>query len=464
VLGRFKFNRLQDVCFGEFNEKINVVFKAILNYVSDISVTILVESLCKFVGSSNALVLEHLNIAAFTHKNLEVTEIGMLHIEEQEQKERLSSLKSAFGFSELMFLSTCNRVEFTFCTDQIVSQSLLTAVFETLYPNFTKTQIETFSSSAELTSGIQAVNHILNVASSIDSMVIGEREIITQVRSAFERCRSNGLTGDLIRLAMRYTIETAKKVYTETSIAKKPVSVVSLAYHRLRDMNISLDARILIIGAGMTNTNMSRFLKKHGFTKFVVFNRTLSKAEKLAHDLHGQALPLSALDSYSEGFDVIISCTGADSHIITPEIYHNLLAGDEGRKVVIDIALPQDLDPQIIESHNVTHISVNVLQKISNENLKERSKEIAHVESIITASLEEFKQIHRIREVEIAMREVPEKVKEIRSIAVNEIFKKDIDMLDENSKDVLEKVLGYMEKKYMSVPMIMAKEILINKD
>jgi hypothetical protein len=89
VLGRFKFNRLQDVCFGEFNEKINVVFKAILNYVSDISVTILVESLCKFVGSSNALVLEHLNIAAFTHKNLEVTEIGMLHIEEQEQKESL---------------------------------------------------------------------------------------------------------------------------------------------------------------------------------------------------------------------------------------------------------------------------------------------------------------------------------------------------------------------------------------
>jgi len=382
VLGRFKFNRLQDVCFGEFNEKFNVIFKAILNYVSDISMTILVESLCKFVGSSNALVLEHLNIAAFTHKNLEVTEIGMLHIEEQEQKERLSSLKSAFG------------------------------------------------------------------------------------------CRSNGLTGDLIRLVMRHTIETAKKVYTETSIAKKPVSVVSLAYHRLRDMNISLDARILIIGAGMTNTNMSRFLKKHGFTKFAVFNRTLSKAEKLAHDLHGQALPLSALDSYSEGFDVIISCTGADCHIITPEIYHNLLGGDEGRKVVIDIALPQDLDPQIIESHNVTHISVNVLQKISNENLKERSKEIAHVESIITASLEEFKQtsleefkqIHRIREVEIAMREVPEKVKEIRSTAVNEIFKKDIDMLDENSKDVLEKVLGYMEKKYMSVPMIMAKEILINKD
>jgi glutamyl-tRNA reductase len=464
VLGRFKFNRLQDVSFGEFNQKIPVVFKAILNYVSDISVTILVESLCKFVVSSNALVLEHLYIAAFTHKNLEVSEVGMLHIEEQEQKERLSSVKTACGFSELMFLSTCNRVEFIFCTDQIVSHSLLHTVFETLYPHFTKNQTETFATNAELSGGIQAVNHMLNVASSIDSMVIGEREIITQVRSAFERCRSNGLTGDLIRLVMRHTIETAKKVYTETSIATKPVSVVSLAYHRLRDMNISLDARILLIGAGMTNTNMSRFLKKHGFKKFVVFNRTLSKAEKLAHDLHGLALPLSALDTYSEGFDVIISCTGADSHIITTEIYQNLLAGDKDRKVVIDIALPQDLDPEIIASNNVTHISVNVLQKISNENLKERSKEIAHVENIIAASLEDFKQIHRIRKVEIAMREVPEKVKEIRSTAVNEIFKKDIDMLDEHSKDVLEKVIGYMEKKYMSVPMIMAKEILINKD
>ncbi len=452
------------MCFGEFNQKINAVFIAILNYMADTSMTKLVESLRKFAKSNYSVVIEHLYIAAFTHKNLEVNEIGMLHIEEHDQKERLTSLKSKFGFSELMFLSTCNRVEFIFCTENIISQNLLGVFFETLYPHFTKDQLLTFSNNAELSKGIQAVNHLFSVASSIDSMVIGEREIITQVRGAFDRCRSNGLTGDMIRLLMRHTIETAKKVYTETSIATKPVSVVSLAYHRLRDLNISLDARFLIIGAGVTNTNMSRFLKKHGFKKFVVFNRTLSKAEKLAGDLHGKALPLYELANFSGGFDVIISCTGADSHIITPEIYNTLLAGEESRKVVIDISLPQDLDPQIIHSHNVTHVSVNVLQKISNDNLKERSKEITHVENILASSLEEFKQIHRIREVEIAMREVPRKVKEIRSNAVNEIFKKDIDLLDENSKEVLKKVLGYMEKKYMSVPMIMAKEILINKN
>jgi glutamyl-tRNA reductase len=131
---------------------------------------------------------------------------------------------------------------------------------------------------------------------------------------------------------------------------------------------------------------------------------------------------------------------------------------------VIDIALPQDLDPQIEQSYPVTHISVNVLQKISNENLKERTKEIAHVEMILNQAMEDFETLYRTRKVELAMREVPEKVKEIRSTAVNEIFKKEIENMDDQSREVLEKVLGYMEKKYMSVPMIMAKDILINKN
>jgi glutamyl-tRNA reductase len=335
--------------------------------------------------------------------------------------------------------------------------------FQTLYPEFTNEQIGHFAHRGDIYKGINAVEHMLSVASSIDSMVVGEREIITQVRNAFDTSRKLNLTGDFIRLVMRHTIETAKRVYTETSIATKPVSVVSLAYHKLRDMNIPLDARVLIIGAGVTNTNMSRFLKKHGFKKFVVFNRTLSKAESLANDLHGKALPLTALVDYKEGFDVIIACTGADTHIITPEIYRSLLNGEEGRKVVIDIALPSDLDPQIVADHHVTHISVDVLQKISNENLKERSKEIQHVEEIISEALFDFKHIQKVRTVELAMRDVPEKVKEIRSTAMNEVFKNDLATLDDHSKEVLEKIIGYMEKKYMSMPMLMAKEILLKK-
>jgi glutamyl-tRNA reductase len=405
--------------------------------------------------------LDQFHIIAFTHRNLELNDIGQLHIEESKQEERLQTLAAALKLDELMFLSTCNRVEFIFCTKKEVDFNFVMKFFETLYPEFTREQIGHFAHRGDQFKGIGAVEHMLSVASSIDSMVVGEREIITQVRNSFEASKKMNLTGDFIRLVLRHTIETAKRVYTETSIATKPVSVVSLAYHKLRDMNIPLDARILIIGAGVTNTNMSKFLRKHGFKKFTVYNRTLSKAENLAKDLRGEAFSLTELDNHSNGFDVIITCTGSEGHIITPDTYSKLLKEDNDRKVVIDLALPQDLHPEIVENNPVTHISIDVLQKISNENLKERSKEIQHVEEIISEALFDFKHIQKMRSVEIAMRDVPQKVKEIKSTAMNEVFKNDLAELDDHSREVLEKVIEYMEKKYMSVPMIMAKEILL---
>jgi glutamyl-tRNA reductase len=405
--------------------------------------------------------LDQFHIIAFTHRNLELNDIGQLHIEESKQEERLQTLAAALKLDELMFLSTCNRVEFIFCTKREVDFNFVMKFFETLYPEFTREQIGHFAHRGDQFKGIGAVEHMLSVASSIDSMVVGEREIITQVRNSFDASKKMKLTGDFIRLVLRHTIETAKRVYTETSIATKPVSVVSLAYHKLRDMNIPLDARILIIGAGVTNTNMSKFLRKHGFKKFTVYNRTLSKAENLAKDLRGEAFSLTELDNHSNGFDVIITCTGSEGHIITPDTYSKLLKEDNDRKVVIDLALPQDLHPTIVEAHPVTHISIDVLQKISNENLKERSKEIQHVEEIISDALFDFKHIQKMRSVEIAMRDVPQKVKEIKSTAMNEVFKNDLAELDDHSREVLEKVIEYMEKKYMSVPMIMAKEILL---
>ena len=407
--------------------------------------------------------LDQFHIIAFTHRNLDIKDVGTLHIEDDKQQVRLGNLKDFLQLDELMFLSTCNRVEFIFRADRKVDFHFLMSFFKNLYPELSHDKIGYFAHGCDTYNGLNAVEHILAVASSIDSMVVGEREIITQVRNAFESSKKLNLTGDFIRLVLRHTIETAKRVYTETSIATKPVSVVSLAYHNLREMNIPLDARILIIGAGATNTNMSRFLRKHGFKNFVVFNRTLSKAESLAKDLHGRAFDLAALDTFSEGFDVIISCTGADSHIITPELYSNLLQGEKTRKVVIDIALPQDLHPQIVIDNNVQHISVDILQKISNENLKERSKEIQHVEEIIAEALFDFKHIQKVRSVEIAMRDVPEKVKAIKATAMNEVFKNELAALDDTSKEVLEKIIGYMEKKYMSMPMLMAKEILLKK-
>ncbi len=405
--------------------------------------------------------LEQFHILAFTHKNMDVSEVGKLHIELDKQREVLSVFKQRMEINELMFLSTCNRVEFLFCTAKIVDENFIQNFFQTLYPHYETSQISNFENAVESYSGVLAIEHILQVASSIDSMIVGEREIITQVRNAFDTSKEMGLTGDFIRVVMRHTVETAKRVYTETSIANKPVSVVALAYHTLRDMDISLDARVLMIGAGMTNSNMAKFLRKHGFKNFTVFNRTVEKSEALAKDLHGSGYGLDTLHTFEKGFDIIITCTGSEAPIITPEIYTHLLQGEKTKKVVIDIAIPHDLDAEIVKNNHVTHISIDYLQKISDRNLLERSKEIVHVEQILSDAVESFMYIHKMRQVEIAMREVPNMVKDIRATAVNEVFKKELQTLDDDSREVLDKIIGYMEKKYMSMPMKLAKEIML---
>lgn len=384
-----------------------------------------------------------------------------MHIDKDLQRERLHTVKDLHEISELFFLSTCNRVELTFVKNKEVDDSFVRSLLQTTFPNLSEYDLNDFAEKVEIYSGTSAVEHALAVASSIDSMIVGEREIITQVRLAYEHCRDLKLTGDLIRILMKQVIQTAKKVYTETNIATKPVSVVSLAFHQLKKLNISLDARILVVGAGMTNTTMCRFLKKHGFTKFAVFNRSFEKAKQFASEIKGEAFSLNELKYYDKGFDVIITCTGADYHLITPELYDAVLQGEKSNKIIIDLAIPQDLDPAILENNDITYISVDFLQKISNQNLKERSKEIQHVEKILATSLLEFDNLLKERNVELAMKTVPQSIKEIKNTAFSEVFKNDLDSLDEHSKEVLEKIIGYMEKKYISGPMKLAKEIIL---
>lgn len=404
--------------------------------------------------------MNNINVIAFTHKNLEVNNIGLLHIGDDMLSERLYGLKNALHFDEIMFLSTCNRVEFIFVTNDFVDKNYIQFFLAALYPDFENELLNHFVSVAHHFEGTEAVAHILRVATSIDSMVVGEREIITQVRSAFESCRRFGLTGDTIRILMRHTIETAKVVYTQTAIATNPVSIVSLAYNRLRDTAFPLDSRIIIVGAGSTNTTFSKFLLKHGFNNFTVFNRTFANAEKLAKEVKGKAFPLSELSNFQGGFDILITCTGSEDAIITPEIYSALLNGDEHKKVIVDLSIPCDTAAEVIEQFNVTHISVSDLKEISELNLQRRIQEVHHVQNMLDSALSEFNKIYRQRQVEVAMRSVPDKVKEIRA-TTHAVFAKELEGLDPKAAEVIEKMMAFMEKKYLSVPMKMAKEILV---
>jgi glutamyl-tRNA reductase len=399
-------------------------------------------------------------IIAFTHKTTDINEIGKLHIDETQLQARLEHLKSVSGVEELQYLSTCNRVEFMLSSNGNIDNAFLKLFFGAFDLTWKEAEINWAINNAQVFEGEEALRHLFNVASSIDSLVVGEREIITQVRNSYEKCSSLNLTGDLIRLAIKRTIEVAKDVYTNTNIARNPVSVVSLAYRKLRALNVKQDARFLIIGSGVTNTTMAKYLKKHEFANFSVFNRTLENAQKLADELKGKAYPLSELINFKQGFDIIVTCTGAAESVITPEIYKSLVGEDRSKKIVIDLAIPNDLDAEILKNYDVNLIAVNNLQEVAKENLLARELEMQACNQIIERNIEEFKQIIKTRKVEIAMSEVPKKMKAIRETA-NEVFAKELESLDAQSKETLDKILSYMEKKYISVPMKMAKEILI---
>jgi glutamyl-tRNA reductase len=227
-------------------------------------------------------------------------------------------------------------------------------------------------------------------------------------------------------------------------------------------MHLCANARVLIIGAGETNQNISKYLQKHKFSNFAVFNRTLSKAKQLAADLNGEAYNLEALKGYKKGFDVIITCTSSTEPIITTEIYQSLLNGDTDKKTIVDLAVPNDTAPEVVQNFPVNFIEVHSLNEVAKNNLQERYQELVHAEEIIKNNIAEFTGMLKQRRIELAMRQVPEKIKEIRNTAINSVFADEVQGMDQQNREILEKVINYMEKKYISVPMIMAKDILIN--
>lgn len=405
------------------------------------------------------ITVKRFSVIAFTHTGIGLDKLRHFHLEQLEVREKMTQLKAALDLQEIMYLSTCNRVEIIFVTDHEVNLSFVENLIQHFNSEWDSTRINTVAKKSRFWSGINAVNHLIEVASSLDSMVLGEREIITQVRNAYEYAHKHQLSGDTIRVVIRQTIETAKKVYTETSIAKKSVSVVSLAYQTFSALAIPLDARIVIIGSGVTNQNLAKFLVKGGYRNFTVFNRTLNRAEKLATTIGGKAKRLSTLPDFNEGFDVLISCTGSSDAIIDRTVYRKILK-DKKKKTIIDLAIPEDIALEIIEKYNVNYISIKSIKKVSDKNLAERKKELLKARQIIFEALEDFKQIFKMRQMERKMQSIPKKVKEIRSVAVNSVFSRELENLDEESKEVLEKILNYMEKKYVSIPMLMAKEML----
>jgi glutamyl-tRNA reductase len=404
--------------------------------------------------------LSSYNIITITHKSTPLKNIGNFVLpnmdDEVALQQQLERIKKALELKELLYVATCNRVLFLFTTFKPVDDRFVHAFENLVYPNLpVKTSLK---ASASIYRGNSAITHLLEVASSVDSLVIGEREILRQLRLAYERCKKMGTTGDSIRMAIQLAVETAKKVYSTTRIGQKAVSVVSLAIRQLLAKNPSKDARIVLVGAGQTNTLVGKFLLKYGFTNCTVFNRSIENAQTLATMLKGTAYTLEALPQYKQGFDIMIVCTGATEPVITPSLYKQLLQDETDYKLLIDLSIPNNIDASIPKNHTTHYIEIDGLKELVNENLAFREKEVSNVHVIINERVAEFRNIYKGRQVELALKDLPAQVKAIRKHALTSVFKDEVSSLDTEAQDLIERMMQYMEKRCIAIPMQAAKE------
>lgn len=407
--------------------------------------------------------LDGYHILTLTHRDASLETIGQAIAPGDDAPQTLQTLKADFGWDELLYLATCNRVTYLFYSQAPVDEDLADKVLRHIRPELSAQVSQNVAGQMRLLHGVEAVRHLFEVAGSMDSLVVGEREIIRQLREAYDRSHAWNLTGDHLRLLMRFTIETAKEIYTQTGIGQKALSVVALAFAEMQKSHLPAEARILLVGAGQTNALFAKFLVKYGYQNVTVFNRTVEKAEALAQQFSGgRALPFDALEYYSEGFDALIVCTGATHPVITPALYQSLLAGETSRKTVVDLSVPNNVDKHILAHHPVQFIEIENLRATARENLAHRERERTKAEDIISQRIYAYRALWHERQVERSLAHIPDEVRAVKERAVNEVFGKEFAQLDTASQELMLKMLGYMEKKCVAIPMKAAKAIALH--
>ncbi|MDB5227917.1 MAG: Glutamyl-tRNA reductase [Bacteroidota bacterium] len=411
--------------------------------------------------------MQHYKVVTITHKTTKVQRLKDYLLTDSDVSDfpanRLRELKESFSMNELLYLNTCNRVTFFFTHDKKIDTKFLKDLFVYINPHFNKELLNLHLSKALVFEGEDAVKHFMGVAASLDSLVIGEREILGQIKSAYLNAKKNNLCGDNIRLAYQQAVVFAKKILSNTRIGEKPVSIVSLAFRSLQEGHFPKDANLLMIGAGQTNHMMANLLVKNNIRNVSVYNRTLSKGEELAMRFtKGKAFPLEKLNDHDEDVDIILTCTGANFPVLTKEIFNNIVP--QGKKVtIIDLAVPQDVDQEIIDLENVEYIDVASLEIKAKENMEFRKGELYIAEAMLEEFLKNFNELHKERRLELALDGIPVEVKKITDKAMNSVFKKEIETLDPDSKIIMEKIMRYMEEKFIALPYKASKKSLLDK-
>jgi glutamyl-tRNA reductase len=325
-------------------------------------------------------------VVGLSHRTAPVEVRERLAVAPDRLEQELREIASRGRFDEALLISTCNRVElYATSVDPIAAVQNAREAFAGRLSNPVGDGV------LYQERGVDVIRHVFRVASSLDSLVVGEPQILGQVKEAFDAAKGAGTVGTLLGRCFTQAFATAKRVRHETGIAEGTVSVSSIACELAKKIFGNLEGRrTLLLGAGEMGESAARSLRQTG-TQLHVVNRSEERAQQLAEVCNGRAVPYERLSLELADADVVIASTASEKFILTPELMKGVVRTRRHRPLfIIDIAVPRDVDPRVGNMDNVFVYDVDDLQKVAEENLSVRAREAARAEQIVEEEVEAF--------------------------------------------------------------------------
>jgi glutamyl-tRNA reductase len=294
-------------------------------------------------------------------------------------------LRETSGCAEALLLSTCNRVEVYGVSERLVSNEAITRCLDAASAD---EDIAGFYRHE----GVACVQHLFRVASGLDSMVVGETEVLGQAKQAYEAARSSGGAGPVLHRLFQRAFRVAKEVRTHTDITRGAVSVGSVAVDlAVRIFGALRHRKVLILGAGETSERTARALASRGVADLRVTNRSTQRAEDLAAAVGGRAVPFAGWENECREVDILISSTSSDEPLLTREKLAPILRERWDRPLfIIDIAVPRDVAPEVNEMEGVFLYDIDSLRSVADQALAMRRQQVAAGEEIIARHVSDF--------------------------------------------------------------------------
>jgi glutamyl-tRNA reductase len=394
-------------------------------------------------------------VVGLNHRTAPVTLLERMAVSEERRAKVLHDLVAREHLLEVVVLSTCNRIEvYARCTHFHPAVGDVSAFLA----DYSGADSEEFADLLYTYYDDAAVAHLFSVAAGLDSMIVGESEILGQVREAWQAAVREGTAPQLAGL-FRHAVESGKRVRTETGIGRHPVSIPSAAVSVAAEhLGTFEGAKVLVIGAGQMATGLASTLRARGVEHVWIANRTLERAQQAAERIGAQAIPLSEIADTLVDADVLLSSTASTQVLVERATVEMVMACRGGRPLlVVDVALPRDIDPGVREVNDVTLLDLDDLKDYARRSAEKRRGEIGKVREILAAEIERYRAARSSREVAPLVTSLHDLGEDVRAREL-ERFRAKLEQLDPDQRAVVEALTQGIVNKLLHEPTVRVKD------